>query len=108
MNDRPAAIEAPEADKPSSRAILREALLLWAISFGGIVATRVVGFAIPWIGAQIKAVAAALFLWLPGSAIRKRGESLDDYATPDWPWRSAQAAAQFRRDLLWGLGVSLI
>lgn len=106
MSDLPAA--AREAEPLRSRAILREALILWAISFGGIVGTRVVGFAIPWIGAQVKAVAAALFLYLPGHAIRKRGESLDDYATPDWPWRSPQAAQQFKRDLAWGLGVSLL
>jgi len=108
MSDRPAAIQAERAERPSSRAILREVLALWAISFGGIVATRVAGFAIPWIGAQVKAVAAALFLYLPGHAIRKRGETLDDYATPDWPWTSPAAARQFRRDLAWGLGVSLV
>jgi membrane protease YdiL (CAAX protease family) len=106
MHD-PEAAPAPAAQE-SPRAILREALLLWALSFGGLVGTRVIGFAIPWVGAQVKAVAAALFLYLPGHAIRKRGELIDDYGVPDWPWRSAQAAMQFRRDMAWGLGVSLL
>src|SRR5690606_38309767 len=96
------------AEPASSRAIVREALALWALAFAGLVATRIVGFAIPWIGAQVKAVAAALFLFLPGRAIGRRGEVVDDYAVPDWPWRSAEAAARFRLDLAWGLGASLL
>ncbi|WP_373049181.1 myxosortase MrtX [Vulgatibacter sp.] len=107
MHEREASVQ-PPTEQQSSRAILREALVLWAISFGGLVGTRVIGFAIPWVGAQVKAVAAALFLYLPGHAIRKRGELLDDYAVPDWPWTSSSAAAQFKRDAIWGLGVSLL
>lgn len=98
----------PSTERRRSRAILREALLVWALAFGGLVAARVVGFVVPWVATQVKAVAAALFLFLPGHVIRKRGELLDDYAVPDWPWTSPAAAARFRRDLAWGLGVSLL
>lgn len=92
----------------SSLAIVREALAVWAISFGGLVATRLVGFVIPWVGGQIKAVAAGLFLYLPGYILRRRGEHLEDYGVPDWPWTSPEARVQFRRDLLWAAGVSAV
>lgn len=96
-------------EKPrNSRAIAREAVALWAASFAGLVAARLVGFVIPWVGGQVKAVAAGLFLYLPGYVIRKRGEHLEDYGVPDWPWTSPEAAACFRKDLKWALGVSMI
>lgn len=97
-----------QGEEAGSRAILREALALWSLSFAGLVAARIAGFVIPWIGTQVKAVAAALFLFLPGRVIGRRGELIDDYAVPDWPWRSAAAARQFRRDLAWGLGTCLV
>lgn len=99
---------ASPAQPQHARAIVREVLLVWAAAFAGLVGARLLGFVIPWIGTQVKAVAAALFLYLPGHQLRKRGEDLEDYATPDWPWRSPRAAAQFKRDAAWGLGVSAI
>jgi len=97
-----------EANGRESRAIVREALLLWAAAFGGLVAARLTGFVIPFVGDQVKAVAAALFLWLPSRTIHRRGEVLDDYGIPDWPWVSASSAARFRKDLAWGFGTSAI
>lgn len=91
-----------------SRAIVREALSVWALSFAGLVAARLVGFVIPWVAGQVKAVAAALFLYLPGTLLKRRGEHLEDYGVPDWPWASREAAAQFRKDVVWALGVSAI
>lgn len=96
-------------EKPGhSRAIVIEAVGVWAASFAGLVAARLVGFVIPWVGTQVKAVAAALFLYLPTWVLRRRGEHVEDYGVPDWPWTSPTAAAQFRRDLKWAAWVSLI
>lgn len=98
----------PTAAAPSRSAILREALVMWALAFGGIVAAKTVGLAIPFVGRQVKAVAAGLFLYLPGIPLRRRGETLDDYGVPDWPWASPAARAGFRRDLAWAAAVCAI
>lgn len=99
----------PAIAPASSRAsIVREAIGLWALAFGGLLAAKVVGLAIPFVGRQVKAVAAGLFLYLPGFALRRRRETLDDYGVPDWPWRSKEALATFRRDLAWAAVVCSI
>lgn len=98
----------PDAPALSPRAALHEALAVWALAFGGLVLTKVAGFGIPFLAGQVKAVAAVLFLYLPGYRLRKRDEEIDDYAVPQWPWSSRVAARQFRRDALWGLGVCAI
>lgn len=101
--------EAVPSPAPSTpRGLVREALALWALAFGGLIGAKLLGFAIPFVGRQLKAVAAALFLYVPGIGMRRRGETVDDFGVPDWPWRSAAAASSFRRDLKWGLGVCLI
>lgn len=93
---------------PRAAGLVREALGLWALAFGGLVAAKALGLVIPFIGRQVKAVAAGLFLYLPGPTLRRRDETVDDLGVPDWPWRSAAAAADFRRDLKWGVGTCLI
>jgi len=99
----------PDLESPRQKAgLAREALLLWAAAFGGLVAAKLIGFVIPFVGRQLKAVAAGLFLYLPGLGMRRRDETVDDFGVPDWPWRSASAAASFRRDLKWGFGVSAL
>ncbi|AKU90673.1 myxosortase MrtX [Vulgatibacter incomptus] len=98
----------PRADRPSPRAaIVREAVGIWALAFAGLVAAKVGGLFVPFVGGQVKAVAAGLFLYLPGVALRRRGETVDEYGIPDWPWRSPASWRQFRRDLAWGAGVCL-
>src|SRR5690606_9249059 len=92
----------------SSQAIVREALWIWGAAFAGLVAGKLLGFAVPFVATNISAVAAFLFLFLPQRVIRARGEEIDDYAFPPWPWTSREAAATFRRDLLWGVGVSAV
>ena len=99
---------AAPAPAPERAFIVREALAIWAAAFAGLVAAKLAGFVIPFLAGQAKAVAAVLFLYLPGWRIRKGGEEVDDYATPPWPWTSKAAAATFRRDLAWGLGVSAL
>lgn len=99
----------PAAEAPEQRVgLVKEALGLWALAFGGLVAAKLVGFAIPFVGRQLKAVAAGLFLYVPGIGMRRRGETVDDFGVPDFPWRSPAAAACFRRDLKWGLAVCAI
>ncbi len=106
--DRPIPPPAGERAATSAGAIVREALLVWALAFGGLIAAKVLGLAIPFIGRQVKAVAAGLFLYLPGFGMRRRGETVDDYGVPDWPWRSSSAADRFKIDVAWGMGVSLL
>jgi membrane protease YdiL (CAAX protease family) len=99
----------PDPSQPeSSKAIVREALWVWALAFLGLVAGKLVGFAVPFVAANISAVAAFLFLYLPQRVARSRGEEIDDYAFPPWPWTSTEAARTFRRDVLWGVAVSAI
>lgn len=83
---------------------LREVLGLWAAAFAGLVIAKRVGLVVPWVGQNVKAVAAGLFLYLPAWIIRRRGETLESYGIPDLPWRSTEAARQFRKDVAWGLG----
>lgn len=85
-----------------------EALVLWAIALVGIVMVKLLGGAIPILAGQAKAAAAVLFLYLPAWRMRRRGELIDDYGVPPWPWVSPLAAAQFKRDLRWFLGVAAI
>lgn len=85
-----------------------EALILWAVAFAGIVLVKLLGPAVPLLAGQAKTAAAVLFLYLPGWRIRRRGELIDDYGVPPWPWVSPEAAAQFRKDLRWFLGVAAV
>jgi len=105
MSTSAAAIAKPA---PSRAAIVREALGMWALAFGGIVVAKAAGLAIPFLGRQVKAVAAGLFLYLPGIPLRRRGETLDDYGVPDWPWISPEAGRRFRRDLAWAAVICAI
>jgi membrane protease YdiL (CAAX protease family) len=98
----------PQPKIETQRAIVREALWIWAVAFAGLVAAKLIGLAVPLVAANISAVAAFLFLYLPQRVVRARGEEIDDYAFPPWPWTSREAARTFRRDLAWGLGVSAV
>lgn len=99
----------PEPTQPEdSAAILREAIWVWAAAFAGLVAAKFIGLGVPVVAANISAVAAFLFLFLPRRVIRRRGEEIDDYAFPPWPWTSPEAGATFRRDLAWGLFVCAV
>jgi membrane protease YdiL (CAAX protease family) len=96
---------APETQR---RFALREALAVWAAAFGGLVAAKLLGLAIPFVGANVKAVACFLFLWLPSWRLRLRGLLVDDVGVPPWPWASTEGRRAFLRDLAWGLGVSAL
>lgn len=85
-----------------------EALVLWAVALAGIVLVKLLGPTVPLLAGQAKTAAAVLFLYLPGWRIRRRGELVDDYGVPAWPWVSSAAAAQFKRDLLWFLAVAAV
>ena len=100
----------PDAPAPTADANSRvtEALVLWAVALAGIVLMKLLGPAVPALAGQAKTAAAVLFLYLPGWRIRRRGELVDEYGVPPWPWVSPGAAAQFRRDLRWFLGVAAI
>lgn len=90
-------------ERPSGGGV-GEVLWLWGMAFGGLVLAKRLGIVWPWLGQNVKAVAAGLFLYLPTWKIRRRGEELEAYGIPDLPWRSPAAASQFRKDLAWGLG----
>lgn len=76
-------------------AALREALVLWALAFGVILAVRAIG---P-ISSYAKAAAAVAFLYLPGVVVWRRNEDYRDYGVRLTNWK---------RDCLWGLGVSVV
>ena len=80
--------------RPGGPAAVKEVLKLWALAFAAIAITR----AIPPVSNYAKAVAAAAFLYLPGSIVWKRNEDYRDYGA---------TLVGFRRGLGWGLGVSL-
>ena len=94
--------------RPPRDSHVTEALTLWALSFAGIVLVKLLGEVVPFLSGQAKTAAAVLFLYLPAWRIRRRGELVDDYGVPPWPWVSPGAAAQFRKDLRWFLGVAAI
>lgn len=93
---------------PAARPRVREVYLLWAIAFGTIVLGKALAEPLPWVGANVKAAAAALFLFLPAWSLRRRDESWDELGVPDLPWRNAEARRRFAVDLRWGLGTFLL
>lgn len=90
-----ASLPATARRRPMGRAALREALALWALAFGAIIAVRAIG---P-IAGYAKAVAAVAFLYLPGAVVWRRGEDYRDYGAQLTRWK---------RDCLFGLGVSAV
>lgn len=100
-------MEAPVTES-RPRASVAEVLAFWALAFAGIAGGKALGSAIPWIGRNVKAIAAALFLFLPSRSLRRSGETWDDIAVPDLPWRSHEARRRFFVDLRWGLGAFLL
>lgn len=103
MNPR---TDVPAAPRRPGRGVA-EVLAFWALAFGGIVGGKAIGTFVPWVGKNVKAIAAALFLFLPARSLRKTDETWDDLAIPDLPWRSPAARRRFVLDLGWGLGVFL-
>lgn len=97
----------PNAD-PRKRGVAREVFVLWGLAFGSIALAKALGVFLPWIGRNVKAVAAAAFLFLPSVGLRRRGGTWDDLGVPDLPWRGREAARRFFVDLGWGLGVFLL
>jgi membrane protease YdiL (CAAX protease family) len=98
----------PSAPIVPDRSLVVEPLILWAVALAGIVLVKLAGPAVPLLAGQAKTAAAVLFLYLPAWRIRRRGELVDDYGVPPWPWTSPAAATQFRRDLKWFLGVAAV
>lgn len=98
-------METPAAPTPS---LAREVLVLWAVAFGAIALGKALAGPLPLVGQNVKAVAAALFLFLPALSLRRSGGSWDDLGVPDLPWRSPEAGRRFAADLRWGLGLFLL
>lgn len=90
------------------RGVVSDVFVLWALAFGAIALATALGSALPWLGRNVKAVAAAAFLFLPAVGLRRSGGTWDDLGVPDLPWRGREAARRFLLDLGWGLGVFLL
>lgn len=93
---------------PAPHALAREVLVFWALAFGAIALGQALGGAVPFIGRNVKAIAAAAFLFLPAWSLRRHGDTWDDLGVPDLPWRSRAAGRRFAIDLGWGLGTFVL
>lgn len=90
------------------RSLVREVFAFWALAFGAIAIGKALGPSLPWVGQNVKAVAAALFLFLPAWSLRRQGGTWDDLGVPDLPWRGPESGRRFAIDLRWGLGTFLL
>jgi len=58
---------------------LREAIFVFALSVAGNLVAKLLGAIVPFIGRNVHALVAAVFLFLPAAVARRRGEDLADY-----------------------------
>lgn len=80
MTDAPPPPVAPPAPPPPTRAgLVREVLLVFAATLAGCLAFIGLGALVPFVGANIHAFIALLFLLLPAWALSRRGEALEDH-----------------------------
>lgn len=93
------------SEEPSSEAQawprpLRTGLWVWAVAVGLLLVARyLLGPLIPYLAANLKAVAVVVFLYLPVWLMGRKGERMRDYGLHFDHWRS---------DLLWALGTILV
>jgi hypothetical protein len=64
---------------PEARPILREVALVFALSLVGCLAIIGIGKLVPFVGRNLHAFVAVLFILLPAWAVGRRGEALEDY-----------------------------
>ena len=58
---------------------LPEAIFVFALSVAGNLVAKLLGALVPFIGRNVHALVAAVFLFLPAAVARRRGEDLADY-----------------------------
>ncbi len=101
-------LESPSrVDSPTdaSAGKLREALLVYAVTFLACAAVGLVGNAVPFIGANVLAFVAVLFLYLPLGVISRRGEDPAAFGVTSAGWPRGVAVASIAMLLVFPLFV---